>query len=136
MVAQLMRLCFVSLTVTNRQGKELIARVHLQMQLGKRRIELEAKFEERTREIQLLSDLSPVGISRFAFYEFSSAFHLLTLNSRVDANRRLVLCFCCSRLRLIIVNLVSSTVSSSIGSIVYVSNGCLSESAMVRDEWT
>ncbi|KAI5119585.1 hypothetical protein M0805_006470 [Coniferiporia weirii] len=46
-------------------GKELIARVHLQMQLGKRRIELEAKFLERTHEIQLLSDLSPVGICRF-----------------------------------------------------------------------
>ncbi|THH05145.1 hypothetical protein EW145_g5011 [Phellinidium pouzarii] len=45
-------------------GKELIARVHLQMQLGKRRIELEAKFLERTHEIQLLSDLSPVGICR------------------------------------------------------------------------
>ncbi|KAL5490593.1 hypothetical protein ACEPAI_5427 [Sanghuangporus weigelae] len=45
-------------------GKELIARVHLQMQLGKRRIELEGKFLERTREIQLLSDLSPVGICR------------------------------------------------------------------------
>ncbi|KAL5528950.1 hypothetical protein ACEPAG_4924 [Sanghuangporus baumii] len=45
-------------------GKELIARVHLQMQLGKRRIELEGKFLERTREIQLLSDLSPVGIFR------------------------------------------------------------------------
>ena len=58
------------LTTTRLQGKELIARVHLQMQLGKRRIELEAKFEERTREIQLLSDLSPVGISRFASIQF------------------------------------------------------------------
>ncbi|TDL18928.1 hypothetical protein BD410DRAFT_792720 [Rickenella mellea] len=45
-------------------SKELIARVHLQMQLGKRRAELEAKFLERTREIHLLSDLSPVGIFR------------------------------------------------------------------------
>ncbi|EIN09171.1 hypothetical protein PUNSTDRAFT_126249 [Punctularia strigosozonata HHB-11173 SS5] len=45
-------------------ANELVARVHLQMLLGKRRIELEARFEERTQEIQLLSELSPVGICR------------------------------------------------------------------------
>ncbi|KAI0320178.1 hypothetical protein OF83DRAFT_1281345 [Amylostereum chailletii] len=45
-------------------GKELIARVHLQMQLGKRRVELEALFSVRAREIQLLADMSPVGIVR------------------------------------------------------------------------
>ncbi|GJJ11735.1 hypothetical protein Clacol_005973 [Clathrus columnatus] len=46
------------------QGRELVARVHLQMQLGKRRAELEARFEERQREIQILSDNSPIGIVR------------------------------------------------------------------------
>ncbi|KAF8521410.1 hypothetical protein BU17DRAFT_87965 [Hysterangium stoloniferum] len=46
------------------QGRELVARVHLQMQLGKRRAELEARFEERQREIQILSDHSPIGIVR------------------------------------------------------------------------
>ncbi|KIJ50954.1 hypothetical protein M422DRAFT_776871 [Sphaerobolus stellatus SS14] len=46
------------------QGRELVARVHLQMQLGKRRSELEARFEERQREIQILSDHSPIGIVR------------------------------------------------------------------------
>ncbi|KAI0035068.1 hypothetical protein K488DRAFT_44039 [Vararia minispora EC-137] len=45
-------------------AKELIARVHLQMQLGKRRVQLEALFRVRTQEIQLLSDMSPVGIIR------------------------------------------------------------------------
>ncbi|KZT38755.1 hypothetical protein SISSUDRAFT_1046495 [Sistotremastrum suecicum HHB10207 ss-3] len=46
------------------KGRELIARANLQLQLGKRRIELEAKFELRTQEIKLISDLSPVGIAR------------------------------------------------------------------------
>lgn len=46
------------------QGRELVARVHLQMQLGKRRAELETRFEERQREIQILSDVSPIGIVR------------------------------------------------------------------------
>ncbi|KAF8576294.1 hypothetical protein K439DRAFT_1640612 [Ramaria rubella] len=46
------------------QGRELVARVHLQMQLGKRRAELEARFEERQREVQILSDNSPIGIVR------------------------------------------------------------------------
>jgi signal transduction histidine kinase len=44
--------------------KELVARVHLQMQLGKRRIELEALFLQREREISLLSDYCPSGIIR------------------------------------------------------------------------
>jgi DNA-binding response OmpR family regulator len=60
-------------TLTRRRGsylckpftaKELIARVHLQMQLGKRRVEFEALFKVRTQEIQILSDMSPVGIIR------------------------------------------------------------------------
>ncbi|KZV71818.1 hypothetical protein PENSPDRAFT_650380 [Peniophora sp. CONT] len=45
-------------------AKELIARAHLQMQLGKRRAQLETLFQARTREIKMLSDLSPVGLFR------------------------------------------------------------------------
>ncbi|VDB99941.1 unnamed protein product [Peniophora sp. CBMAI 1063] len=45
-------------------AKELIARAHLQMQLGKRRAQLETLFQARTREIKVLSDLSPVGLFR------------------------------------------------------------------------
>ncbi|CED85098.1 histidine kinase [Phaffia rhodozyma] len=43
---------------------ELIARSHLQMQLGKRRIQLEHQFLEQLRANELLTDLSPVGITR------------------------------------------------------------------------
>lgn len=46
------------------RGAELIARVHLQMQLGKKRAEMEAKFNERTLEIKQLSEMSPVAIFR------------------------------------------------------------------------
>lgn len=44
--------------------KELLARVHLHMQLGKRRAFLEAQFAQREREIAVLSDLCPSGIVR------------------------------------------------------------------------
>ncbi|KAG8766784.1 hypothetical protein FRC12_006659 [Ceratobasidium sp. 428] len=44
--------------------RDLLARVHLQVQLGKRRINLEEEFEVRSRELQILTDLSPVGIFR------------------------------------------------------------------------
>ena len=44
--------------------KELLARVHLQMQLGKRRAKLEGLFAQREREISLLSDYCPSGIIR------------------------------------------------------------------------
>ncbi|KAG9051351.1 hypothetical protein FS837_008446 [Tulasnella sp. UAMH 9824] len=44
--------------------QELIARVHLHMNLGKRKRELMSLFEERTKEIKIVSDLSPVGIFR------------------------------------------------------------------------
>ena len=37
-------------------SKELVARSHLQMQMGKRRIELERKFNERTLEIQMRAE--------------------------------------------------------------------------------
>jgi hypothetical protein len=43
--------------------KDLLARVHLQVQLGKRRIKLEEEFEVRSRELQILTDLSPVSFS-------------------------------------------------------------------------
>lgn len=46
------------------KSAELIARVHLQMQLGKKRADLEDRFMERTMEIQQLSELSPVAIFR------------------------------------------------------------------------
>ncbi|KAG8979497.1 hypothetical protein FRC05_008486 [Tulasnella sp. 425] len=44
--------------------QELIARVHLHLNLGKRKRELLNLFEERTKEIKIVSDLSPVGIFR------------------------------------------------------------------------
>ncbi|KAG8934383.1 hypothetical protein FRC01_003340 [Tulasnella sp. 417] len=44
--------------------QELVARVHLHLNLGKRKRELLNLFEERTKEIKIVSDLSPVGIFR------------------------------------------------------------------------
>ncbi|KAG8934381.1 hypothetical protein FRC01_003338 [Tulasnella sp. 417] len=44
--------------------QELIARAHLHLNIGKRRRELMNLFEERTKEIKIVSDLSPVGIFR------------------------------------------------------------------------
>ncbi|KAG8900969.1 hypothetical protein FRB99_005659 [Tulasnella sp. 403] len=46
------------------KSKELIARVHLHLHIGKRKQELQKLFDQRTREIKLLSDMSPVGIFR------------------------------------------------------------------------
>ncbi|CED83474.1 multi-sensor signal transduction histidine kinase [Phaffia rhodozyma] len=46
-------------------AKELIARAHLQLQLGKSRLELERNFREQSAATKLLSDASPVGISRW-----------------------------------------------------------------------
>jgi CheY-like chemotaxis protein len=44
------------------KSKELIARAHMQMQLGKRRRMLEQLFEERTMELRVLTENSPVAI--------------------------------------------------------------------------
>ncbi|KAF8749105.1 His Kinase A (phosphoacceptor) domain [Rhizoctonia solani] len=44
--------------------RDMLARVHLQLQLGKRRVRLEEDFEVRSHELQVLTDLSPVGIFR------------------------------------------------------------------------
>ncbi|KAG9126581.1 hypothetical protein FRC07_002921 [Ceratobasidium sp. 392] len=44
--------------------RDLLARSHLQLQLGKRRIKLENNFTERSSELQALTNLSPVGIFR------------------------------------------------------------------------
>ncbi|CAE6436787.1 unnamed protein product, partial [Rhizoctonia solani] len=44
--------------------KDLLARAHLQLQLGKRRVKLEEDFEVRSHELKVLTDLSPVGIFR------------------------------------------------------------------------
>ncbi|KAG8829690.1 hypothetical protein FRC17_006185, partial [Serendipita sp. 399] len=45
-------------------SRELLARANLQVQLGKRRKEMDARFLERTKELQILSDLSPAGLFR------------------------------------------------------------------------
>ncbi|KAL7413157.1 hypothetical protein BDY24DRAFT_74844 [Mrakia frigida] len=45
--------------------KELVARAHLQMQLGKKRIEMERNFRDQEAATRLLSDSSPTGISRW-----------------------------------------------------------------------
>lgn len=58
-------------------SKELVARASLQIQLGKRRIELETGFQERTKEVQLLSDLSPSGLFRI-----DKSGHMLLCNKR------------------------------------------------------
>ncbi|KAG8712854.1 hypothetical protein FRC09_019390 [Ceratobasidium sp. 395] len=44
--------------------RDLLARSHLQLQIGKRRIKLENDFTERSSELQALTNLSPVGIFR------------------------------------------------------------------------
>ncbi|KAK4686890.1 hypothetical protein P7C73_g3237, partial [Tremellales sp. Uapishka_1] len=44
--------------------KEMVARVHLQMLMGKKRAKLERLFEMQKAEIALLSDLCPTGIIR------------------------------------------------------------------------
>lgn len=48
-------------------ARELIARVHMQLQLGKKRRALEDLFDERASELRLLTDLSPVGIFRCTY---------------------------------------------------------------------
>jgi len=45
-------------------ARELIARAHMQLQLGKKRKYLEAAFEERTVEMRTLAEYSPGGIFR------------------------------------------------------------------------
>ncbi|KAL7409075.1 hypothetical protein BDY24DRAFT_404537 [Mrakia frigida] len=45
-------------------ANELVARGHLQMQLGKRKIELETKFNEQLKANHLLISQSPVGIGK------------------------------------------------------------------------
>ena len=47
-------------------ARELIARAHMQVQLGKKRRHLEEAFDERTAELRTLSEFSPVGIFRCA----------------------------------------------------------------------
>ncbi|KAG8997175.1 hypothetical protein FRB93_000461 [Tulasnella sp. JGI-2019a] len=46
------------------KSRELIARAHLHMQIGKRKMQMQRAFEARTKELKVLSDLSPVGIFR------------------------------------------------------------------------
>ncbi|CCO32341.1 hypothetical protein BN14_06400 [Rhizoctonia solani AG-1 IB] len=44
--------------------RDILARVHLQLQLGKRRVKLEHDFETRSYEMQVVGELSPVGMFR------------------------------------------------------------------------
>lgn len=44
--------------------RELLARVHLHMEMGKSRLDLETKFHAREQELQVLSDACPSGIIR------------------------------------------------------------------------
>ncbi|WVF66906.1 hypothetical protein IAT40_001649 [Kwoniella sp. CBS 6097] len=44
--------------------KELVARVHLHLQVGKKRAHLERLYQEREAEIAILSEYSPCGIMR------------------------------------------------------------------------
>ncbi|KAG8934136.1 hypothetical protein FRC02_010513 [Tulasnella sp. 418] len=46
------------------RGRELVARAHLQIQLGKKKAELQSLYDSRKAELQLLMDMSPVGIFR------------------------------------------------------------------------
>lgn len=45
-------------------ARELIARAHMQLQLGKKRQMLEVAYHQRTSELQVLTDNMPVGIFR------------------------------------------------------------------------
>ncbi|KAG8820403.1 hypothetical protein FRC17_010162, partial [Serendipita sp. 399] len=45
-------------------SRELLARASLQIQLGKSRRDMESQFQERTKEVQILTDLSPAGLFR------------------------------------------------------------------------
>lgn len=45
-------------------ARELLMRGHMQMQMGKRRVLLENAYEQRTDEMRLLMDESPVGVFR------------------------------------------------------------------------
>lgn len=46
------------------QSREVIARVNMQMMIGKKRRELEQKYLERTAEMDTIASYSPVGIAR------------------------------------------------------------------------
>lgn len=46
------------------QSKELLLRVHLHMQMGKKRVKLETLFMNRESELAVLSDYCPSGIAR------------------------------------------------------------------------
>ncbi|KAF8312813.1 hypothetical protein DL93DRAFT_2228831 [Clavulina sp. PMI_390] len=45
-------------------AKQLLARTHLQLQIGKRRAQLETRFEASISHLRVLSELAPVGIFR------------------------------------------------------------------------
>lgn len=61
--------------VCDSRSRDLLARCHLQLQIGKRRIKLEKSFSERSRELQTLTDLCPV--SSFAILYIANSLVLL-----------------------------------------------------------
>ena len=46
------------------RSREVIARVNMQMMIGKKRRELEEKYLNRTAEMDTIAEYSPVGIAR------------------------------------------------------------------------
>lgn len=46
------------------QSREVIARVNMQMMIGKKRRELEQKYLEKNAEMDTIASYSPVGIAR------------------------------------------------------------------------
>jgi hypothetical protein len=46
------------------QSREVIARVNMQMMIGRKRRELEQKYLERNAEMDTIASYSPVGIAR------------------------------------------------------------------------
>ncbi|KAJ1305265.1 hypothetical protein OPQ81_000293 [Rhizoctonia solani] len=58
------------------QSRELLARANLHTQLGKRRVELETKFNERTEELKIVTESSPV-----AFFRVNSEQEVLFANA-------------------------------------------------------
>ncbi|KAG8692447.1 hypothetical protein FRC09_011191, partial [Ceratobasidium sp. 395] len=59
------------------QSRELLARANLHTQLGKRRLELETKFSERTEELKIVTESSPV-----AFFRISSDREVVFANAK------------------------------------------------------
>ena len=86
------------------QSREVIARVNMQMMIGKKRRELERSYLERTAELDTIAKYSPVGIARTTLEGESSstASPPRRIKDGTDfliANIRLVLLLQCSMVR-------------------------------------